>query len=171
MSSLVPAIGAKCSMKCFWSFGISDRAWKDWSKLREGWATHAVACACGVCVCVYASWLLKEGKHFAGMLWGVNWGCHCALSCAFGSLASYWGSNMCMSSDIVLYCGWLILVWTIDVPVWWGVLGWDGWARAIASWVCTCNIFTLLLRFSQFTKRTGTRYISMVFFKWQEWVL
>ena len=28
-----------------------------------------------------------------------------------------------------------------------------------------CNIFTLLLRFSQFTKRTGTRYISMVFFK------
>ena len=28
-----------------------------------------------------------------------------------------------------------------------------------------CKVFTLLLRFSQFTKRTGTRYISMVFFK------
>ena len=28
-----------------------------------------------------------------------------------------------------------------------------------------CKVFTLLLRFSQFTKRTGTRYISMVFFE------
>ena len=49
----------------------------------------------------------------------------------------------------------------------WGSMGREcGWFKGHG-----CKVFTLLLKFSQFTKRTGTRYISMVFFKWQEWVL
>ena len=39
----------------------------------------------------------------------------------------------------------------------------DPFHLSVTLWMC--NVFTLLLRFSQFTKRTGTRYISMVFFK------
>ena len=46
-SGLVPAIRAKHSMMHIWSFGISDGAWKDWSKLGEGWENPCCCCCWG----------------------------------------------------------------------------------------------------------------------------
>ena len=66
-SGLVPAIGAKCSMKHF----LSLRSVTGPEKIDPNWGrdgeTHAAACACGVCMPV--DFLKKESAlpvHFEG---------------------------------------------------------------------------------------------------------
>ena len=45
------------------------------------------------------------------------------------------------------------------------------WQHTSNSLLTKCNVFTLLLKFSQFTNRTGTRYINQWCSEWQVWGL